>query len=193
MSEEIEMNDSAVPWSPPWYQRIGYRLSSIRYSGRSWTTQKALNLVVWLNRDSNYISHTKREVPEWFQEEGPNRWIADGTVELLAVLSHQGHSGGSIGFAVQFFSAMASFKPWTPLTGEDDEWNELDYDTDTKYQNRRCSRVFKGADGRAYDIDGRGFREPSGACYTSGDSRVYIDFPYTPKTEYVDVPEPTKE
>lgn len=154
-------------------------------SYRGWLTQRALDLVVWLNKDSNYISHTKREVPKWFKDDGPNRWMADGTIELLAVLSHQGHSGGSIGFAVSFFSAMARFEPWTPLTGADSEWNEVGNDT---WQNNRCSHVFKEADGRAYDINGRVFREPNGACYTNRDSRVFVEFPYTPKTEYVDVP-----
>ena len=153
---------------------------------KHWIAQKALDLVVWLNRDSNYISHTKREVPEWFKDEGPNRWMADGTVELLAVLSHQGHSGGSIGFAVQFFSEMARFKPWGPLTGAESEWAEP-YDGEGTQQNIRCGHVFRGADGRAYDSDGKVFREPNGSCYTSKDSRVFTEFPYTPKTEYVDV------
>ena len=154
---------------------------------KHWVTQRALDLVVWLNRDSNYISHTKREVPEWFKDEGPNRWIADGTVELLSVLSHQGHSGGSIGFAVQFFSAMAQFKPWGPLTGSESEWAEP-HDGEGTQQNIRCGHVFRGADGRAYDIDGKVFREPNGSCCTNRDSRVFIEFPYTPQTEYVDRP-----
>ncbi len=31
------------------------------------------------------------------------------------------------------------------------------------------------------------FREPDGACYTSFESRVPIEFPYTPERTYVDV------
>ena len=156
----------------------------MRYRMKSWITQKALDLVVHLNRDSNYISHTRREVPDWFAEgeDEPNRWMADGTVELLAVLSHQGHSGGSIGFAVQFFSAMARFKPGSPLTGEDGEWNEIG---DGLEQNRRCSHVFR-QDGKAYDSQGKVFTDPDGCSYTSRDSRVPVTFPYTPKTEYVE-------
>ena len=157
------------------------------YRMKAWLSKKAINLVVWLNRDSNYIKHTRREVPEWFSEEGPNRWMAEGTVELLAVLSTQGHSGGSQGFALQFFSAMAQFKPWGPLTGEESEWGEP-LDEEGTQQNKRCSHVFRDAKGQAYDIDGKVFREKSGACYTNKKSRVYIRvFPYTPKTEYVDV------
>ena len=158
----------------------------MKYKIRHWITQKALDLIVWLNRDSNYIAHTKREVTGWFAETGPNRWMADGTVELLAVLSHQGHSGGSIGFALQFFSAMAKFEPWGPLTGEDSEWGEP-FDREGTQQNRRCSHVFRMANGSSYDIKGRVFLESNGSCYTNQDSRVFIEFPYTPKTVYVDV------
>lgn len=56
------------------------------------------------------------------------------------------------------------------------------------HQNKRCSHVFKDKDGNAYDIDGKVFREPDGCCFTSKDSFVPVTFPYTPKTEYVDVP-----
>ena len=154
---------------------------------KSWLTQKALNLVVWLNRDSNYLAHVRREVPEWFAEDDdePNRWMADGTVELLAVLSHHGHSGGSIGFALNFFKTMARFEPWGPLTGEDDEWNEVGEGTE---QNRRCSHVFREG-GQAYDSTGKVFTDPDGFSYTSCDSCGDITFPYTPHTEYVTVEE----
>jgi len=55
------------------------------------------------------------------------------------------------------------------------------------WQNNRVGHVFKEADGRVYDGEGRIFREPDGCCYASKDSRVYIEFPYTPVHEYVDV------
>ena len=185
MSEETP----SVIDAPPWYSHVNYRIRSfIRYTLRDWIAQRAINLVVWLNRDSNYISHVRREVPGWFSESGPNRWIADGTVELLAVLSHQGHSGGSIHFAIQFFKAMALFEPWGPLTGEESEWGEP-YGEDGTRQNLRCSHVFMGRDGKAYDINGRIFREPNGNCYGSRESKVPVEFPYMPKTVYVGVEE----
>ena len=53
------------------------------------------------------------------------------------------------------------------------------------YQNRRCPHVFKSDADGAYDIDGRVFVDPDGSSYTSRDSRVSIEFPYTPKREYV--------
>lgn len=177
----------------PILERLKWNVRSAKYRMRSWLIRKALNLIVRLHSDSNYIKHVKREVPKWFAsgDDDPNRWMADGTVELLAVLSSQGHSGGSIGFAVQFFSAMALFKPWGPLTGAEDEWGEP-FDHEGTQQNKRCSHVFRGSDGRAYDGQARVFREPSGACYTSAESRKYIEFPYTPEVEYVDAPAPSE-
>jgi hypothetical protein len=86
------------------------------------------------------------------------------------------------------------YEPLGPLTGEDWEWTELDYGDDMKYQNKRCGHVFKGADGRAYDSEGKIFYDwytnDAGERYkshfTSKDSRVYIEFPYTPVREYVE-------
>jgi len=139
---------------------------------------------------SNLIDHAKREFlslgykPVEEEEDGPNKWIQENVLELLQVFADQGHSGFSAPYCVRMFQKLALFEPIGPLTGDDGEWNEV---ADGVWQNNRCSHVFKERDGRAYDGEGRVFREPNGDCYTSKDSRVYIEFPYTPKTEYVDV------
>lgn len=142
---------------------------------------------------SAFIEHAKREFlaagykPIEQEEDGPNKWMQENVLELLRVFSKQGHSGASAPYCISVFEKLAMFKPLTPLTGNDDEWNEV---VDGKlWQNNRCSHVFKEADGRAYDGEARIFREPNGACYTSKDSRAYIKFPYTPTRKYVDVPE----
>jgi hypothetical protein len=84
-------------------------------------------------------------------------------------------------------------EPLAPLTGEDDKWIDLtEFGCPPCYQNLRYGAVFKDADqfnGQAYDVHGRVFRLPSGACYTNQDSKVLVTFPYTPKTEYVNVDE----
>jgi len=131
-------------------------------------------------------------------EDGPNRWLAEGTLELLKVFSEQGHSGMSAPYAVALFEKLALWKPIAPLTGEDDEWNEVGEST---WQNRRNSVVFKGEDGQAYWIEGRVFWEwathpeiddgkPFKSHYTSRESRVNITFPWTQpdQSEYVFVP-----
>ena len=139
---------------------------------------------------SNLIDHAKREFlacgykPIEAEEDGPNKWIQENILELLRVFSEQGHSGSSAPYCIAAFKKLAMFEPLGPLTGDAHEWTEVG---DGMWQNNRCSRVFKDDDGRPYDIEGRVFREVGGACYTSRDSRVYVEFPYTPKTEYVDV------
>jgi hypothetical protein len=131
-------------------------------------------------------------------EDGPDRWLAEGTLELLKVFSEQGHSGMSAPYAVALFEKLALWKPIAPLTGEDDEWNHVGEST---WQNRRNSVVFKGEDGQAYCIEGRVFWEwathpeiddgkPFKSYYTSRESRVNITFPWTQpdQSEYVFVP-----
>jgi len=128
-------------------------------------------------------------------EDGPNKWLAEGTLELLKVFSEQGHSGSSAPYAIALFERLAKWKPIAPLTGADDEWNEVGNGV---YQNRRDSAVFKDACGRAYDIEGRIFwewfsapdiddGEPYKSYFTSSDSRVFIEFPWArpDKPEYV--------
>jgi hypothetical protein len=132
------------------------------------------------------IDHAEREFAAigWSEEEGPDKWIREDVLQLIRVFAEQGHSGFSAPYAVSMFEKLARYEPLAPLTGKDEEWCEVSEGT---WQNRRCSHVFKEADGRAYDIDGKIFREPNGSCFTNRDSRVYITFPYTPKREYVDV------
>jgi len=138
---------------------------------------------------SNYRKHAEMELQALGydlndKEDGPNKWIMENLFELLDVFEKQGHSGSSAPYCVNAFKKLALFELLSPLTGNDNEWNEVG---DNVWQNNRCSHVFKGKDGKAYDIDGKIFREPNGCCYTSKDSRVFIDFPYIPTSEYIDV------
>ena len=112
--------------------------------------------------------------------------LPKAVLELIDCFAAQGHSGMSAGIVIQMFAKLARFEPLAPLTGADDEWNEIG---EGKFQNRRCSHVFK-ENGKAYDIDGIVFRDPDGGCYTNRESRVPVEFPYTPTTKYVDT-EPT--
>ncbi|MFA7282157.1 MAG: hypothetical protein WC100_18900 [Sterolibacterium sp.] len=115
--------------------------------------------------------------------------LGESVMKMMEVFAGEGHSGYSAGMAISIFKKVASFEPLTPLTGEDDEWMEIgEQNGGPLYQNVRSPRVFKDREG-AYDIDAKVFREPSGACFTSSDSRAPVTFPYTPTTEYIDVPD----
>ncbi|MCL4419547.1 hypothetical protein M1146_05620 [Patescibacteria group bacterium] len=119
-----------------------------------------------------------------------NDAMCEHILKMVNVFAEEGHSGFSANYAISILQKLLRFEPLSPLTGEDDEWNEVG---DGHYQNKRFSRVFKeGKDGQAYDMQGKVFVEPNGASYTSRDSHVYIEFPYVPHTEYVKV-EKTEE
>jgi len=105
-----------------------------------------------------------------------NEAVAKAILDLLGVFDHQGHSGFSAPYVIGKFERLAMFKPLTPLTGEDDEWNEVGTGV---FQNKRYSAVFKDETG-AYNAEGRIFSDDGGKTwFTKRDSRVYIDFPYT--------------
>lgn len=119
--------------------------------------------------------------------------LGEAVIDMQKVFAMAGHSGYSAGMATSIFEKVARYEPLTPLTGDDDEWVYHDgYGGKPFYQNKRCSHVFKD-DEEAYDCQGRVFREPSGACYTSSASRVPVTFPYTPTTVFVDVGEGSGE
>lgn len=141
---------------------------------------------------SNLELHAKKEmeIAGLFDKDSDyGGMLGDAVMKMIKVFADEGHSGFSAGMAINIFEKVARFEPLTPLTGADDEWMEVGTGT---FQNVRCSHVFK-ENGQAYDIDGKIFREPNGSCYTSFDSRVNVTFPYTPKREYVDVPDRADE
>ena len=114
-----------------------------------------------------------------------NDMAAKAILDLIELFASQGHSGFTAPYVVKVFSRLAMFKPLSPLTGEDDEWNEH---KDGSFQNKRYSAVFKGSkDGAAYNIDGKVFSDDGENWYTCRESRVNVTFPYEvpDKPEYV--------
>lgn len=122
-------------------------------------------------------------------------------LHMVNEFAEEGHSGFSAGYAISILSKLLDFKPLTPLTGEDDEWNDVG---DGYWQNKRASDVFKDKDG-AYWSEGKVFWEwvsypdiddgkPYKSYFTSRDSRVPITFPFTmpDKPEYVEA-DPNRE
>ena len=109
---------------------------------------------------------------------------AKAILDLIELFASQGHSGFSGSYVINAFSRLVRFKPLSPLTGEDDEWNEL---RDGSFQNKRYSAVFKDKDGTAYNVEGKVFTDDGELWYTCKDSRVNVTFPYVvpDKPEYV--------
>ena len=141
---------------------------------------------------SNYETHALLEFKAagWIDENGKyidemQEAICNHVLKLLEVFDGEGHSGSTAPYTIDLFSRLAYFKPVAPLTGEDWEWIKHDYGAEPTYQNKRCSSVFKDADGSAYNIDGKVFWEwqiyegkPHKSYYTCRESRVPVTFPY---------------
>lgn len=113
-------------------------------------------------------------------EDGMQDMINKNILSIVEVFSEQEHSGFSAGYALSALERLLRFKPLTPLTGEDDEWNEISNGTQ---QNKRCSSVFRNADGTAHDIDGIVVSDNGGITwFSSGRFRKEVTFPYAPPT-----------
>lgn len=155
---------------------------------QEWKQRIKLCWVILTNTDGNLVGHFKSELPH-LGEDNVDGWMADSLVNLARVFSAEGHSGASAGWAIGAFNTLAKFEPLGPLTGEEGEWNICGYSDELHEQNKRCGRVFRRSDGTAYDIDAVVFVEPDGSSYTSSESLLNVQFPYTPSTIYVEVPE----
>lgn len=182
------MNDSPVEQKVTLSDKLRWKLNDIKYWIQNKIQRAALAALRKSVGDDNYQKHAKREFKalNWPGSDDMQELICENMCDLLTVFATQGHSGSSAPYTITNFKKLASFEPLGPLTGEASEWGEPS-DSEGSQQNNRCSHVFKDANGKAYDIRGKVFEEKNGCCYTNRDSHVYIKFPYTPKTEYVNV------
>lgn len=118
-------------------------------------------------------------------------------MEMVKLFCSHGHSGFSASYALNLLKNLLAWKPITPLTGEEIEWNQSVIDPNGTEQNNRCSAVFrKNKDNStAYYIDGKSFSDDGGhTFYKSSKSSVPVVFPYViPETEYIYVTDDGEE
>ena len=139
---------------------------------------------------SNLLKHAERELKliGYDGKDEYNNMAKAAIMELLTTFANQGHSGFSANYIVTLFNKLAKCETLSPLTGNDDEWNDVsDMSGEMLFQNNRDSRVFKDATG-TYFIEAIIWTESGESSYTNKDSNRYIkSFPFTPKTFYVEV------
>lgn len=149
------------------------------------------NLVIYAEKELDIIGMTADSPDEM------NRAMRENVLSIVKMFADQGHSGFSASYCTGLVTKLMAFEPLTPLTGEDNEWTSVaEKDGEPWYQNKRCSHVFKDKTG-AYDNEGKVFYDvlknedgsESKSYFTSSLSRVYIEFPYTPKKEYLPNPD----
>ncbi|WP_338208310.1 hypothetical protein [Lactiplantibacillus paraxiangfangensis] len=95
-------------------------------------------------------------------------------MQVIKLFSLQGHSGFSAGYAISVIDRLLRWRPLTPLTGKDDEWNEVGEGT---FQNNRCPSVFKDKTG-SYDIGAVSTHYAGDNNRWSADVHYYVEFPY---------------
>ena len=134
-------------------------------------------MVKWAERELNRLL-TGDEDSDKIQ-----RVINSNILDLVKIFAKQGHSGLSASYVISVLYRLLKFKPLTPLTGEDDEWNEIQKGV---YQNRRYSAVFKDNkdNSTAYNIEGKVFSDDGGKTwFTNRSSLVPVTFPYSVPNE----------
>lgn len=113
-------------------------------------------------------------------EDGMQDKMNEDILSIVEIFSKQGHSGFSAGYVRSALERLLRFKPLTPLTGEDSEWDEIG---NGKQQNKRCPSVFRNANGTAYDINGIVVSYNGGITWFSSKRfKKEVTFPYVPPT-----------
>lgn len=135
-----------------------------------------------------------------YEKEEDRPIILDYEEEILALVKkfgESGQSGGSAPFTAYAISSavknLCLQKPIAPITGDDDEWNDVAiYGGDVEYQNNRCSAIFK-KNKEAHYLDAIVFKGEddwdtfTGTVEGIKSSQTIKEFPFTPKTFYIDV------
>lgn len=127
----------------------------------------------------NLLNHAKKELEliggaeKDEMQEMMNRQL----LQIVEVFESHGHSGFSASYAINVLNRLLQYKPLKPLTGEDEEWNEVG---NGMFQNSRHSEVFKeGKDGQPYWGMGKIFSDDGGETWWTGNgSKVDIAFPF---------------
>lgn len=105
---------------------------------------------------------------------------------LIREFAAQDHSGSTASMTLSLFDRLVHYKPLTPLTGDELEWNEVPAEQagpdGPRFVNKRCSSVLKYADGRAVDVGMLPtYVLPNGMASTrSTDRPPEVTFPYMP-------------
>jgi len=180
MNENTQNGMMANPAQPPPQQEkpVGWEDSTIK---KFVENEYALMDKKWQEQYDKETDEKRRESLKANKEYG--KVVHDCVTQLLKLMFEQGHSELSAGFTLAEFSRLSKFKPLSPLTGEDDEWQDV-YENNGKtiQQNKRCFSIFreKGDNSTAENSEGVAFSDDEGKTwYTNSHSRVKVSFPYS--------------
>jgi len=132
------------------------------------------------SEDSDFRQHFEREWEILFpQPDEMQDMMKEHLLDMVCLFAMEGHSGFSANYAISFIPKILNFEPLSPLTGEDDEW--IDHG-EGNFQNKRCSKVFKGGrQEEPYVLDAYIWGTKETGYYTNRHSHKSITFPYMPE------------
>ena len=84
-------------------------------------------------------------------EGGPNDWMYQRVLEIVAVFSSHGNSGMSAPLELDLAKKLCSWDIISPLRFTDDEWKQIS--ADGTCQNKRKNGIFKEPNGRISHLD----------------------------------------
>ena len=101
-----------------------------------------------VEQNSSYVKYAKGEMAILSNQSGEadkyQNLMTRYIVDIISVISSQGHSGFSINYLASTIEKLMLFKPLSKLRFTDDEFTKC---CDDMYQNKRDSRIFKYENG----------------------------------------------
>jgi hypothetical protein len=155
------------------FQKIRYKIE--QYFER----KKPSRFELWAKNELELIEKGCEDAESLYVQKKVTKDIMD----IVKIFANQGHSGFSASYTLNLIRRLLDWKPIKPLTGEDDEWGEVEeWDKeDNSQQNKRCSAVFRKNfdNSTAYYLYGKIFSDDGGMTwFTKRESFVPITFPY---------------
>lgn len=102
-------------------------------------------------------------------------------LNLVKVYEEYKYEGYSKTLIINTVNRLFKYKPLTPLTGEEDEWEEEDTKLETAGTviNKRCPTVVKTVNGEAFDLESKIYSSDGGnTWYFDYNTEESISFPY---------------
>lgn len=101
-------------------------------------------------------NHAKYELDLIYSKESLkseiNNSMYNNILDLIKLLSKQGHSGASVSYCLHIFDKLANYKPLGELTSNPSEWLEVDTNM---YQSKRNPAWFSTDLKYYYDLDSK--------------------------------------
>lgn len=116
----------------------------------------------------NLSSHAEYELKKagLFDEDSDyGGMIGEAVLELIQIMSKQGHSGFSAQWVRELFNKLSNYETLTPITENSDEWTDVaEYECgeekETLWQSKRNPAIFSKDGGKTwYHVDGKTLEE----------------------------------